>query len=153
MTTLAQPDTATPAFSMLDRVRRLEAELLKAPQVDLQTTNVLSGRMLARSIFIPAGAALTGATHRKDHINIVQGDISVSTDDGMKRLTGQHVLATRAGHKRVGYAHADTIWTTVVQTDLTDLAAIENEVVEEAESLQTRRLSIELESAPVLVSI
>ena len=140
--TVPTESTNLPAADMNARVSRLEAEILKGPQVDLNTRNIIIGRMIARTITIPAGKVLTGAKHKKDHINVIQGDITVSTDDGLRRLTGQHVLATKAGQKRVGVAHADTEWTTIVQTDLTDLAEIEAEVVENAEMLQTRQQSI-----------
>jgi len=121
-----------------DRIEQLESAILKVAQTDLRTTHELSGGVYARTIRIPSGTVLTGASHKKDHINIMQGDITVSTDDGMKRLTGQHVLATKAGMKRVGFTHADTIWTTVCHTNLTDIAEIEAELVEEPEKLQSR---------------
>jgi hypothetical protein len=129
-------------------LQQLEDCILQAEQVDLKTTHALAGGVYARTILIPAGTVLTGATHKKDHINIVQGDITVSTDEGMKRLTGQHILPTRAGMKRAGFAHADTIWTTVCATDQTDLHAIEADLVIEAERLQTR--NPEIEQAPLL---
>lgn len=128
-------------------VQRLEAMILEAPQVDLNTMHALSGGMYARTIFIPAGTVLTGATHKTDHLNIVCGDISVSTDEGMKRMTGYHVITTKAGMKRAGFAHADTVWTTICKTDSTDIEAIENELVEEAEKLQTRQLQISSNAA------
>jgi hypothetical protein len=125
-----------------EKIETIERGLLTLDQVDLKTRNVVIGGMIARTITVPAGCALTGATHRKDHVNIVQGDITVSTDDGMKRLIGQHVLPTKAGMKRVGFAHSDTEWTTIVRTDLTDIEEIEAEVVVEAEKLQTRTLQL-----------
>ena len=118
----------------------MEEMILSVPQVDLKTSHQISGTVYARTIYIPAGTILTGAAHKKDHINIMQGDISVSTDDGMKRLTGQHILSTKAGMKRIGYAHEDTVWTTVHHTNLTNIEEIENELVEEPEKLQTRKL-------------
>ena len=151
MHTLAEATDATPALSAQERIQRLEAEILGQPQVDLKTRNVVTGRMIARTITVPAGTVLTGATHKRDHINIVQGDITVSTDDGMKRLTGQHTLATKAGHKRVGYAHADTEWTTICQTDLTDIADIEDDLVVESEKLQSRHPVITQAAAPEMV--
>lgn len=132
--------------AIADRVNELEALILQVPQTDLQTRHELSGGVYARSIFIPAGTVLTGARHKKDHVNIVFGDITVSTDDGMKRITGYHVIPTKAGMKRVGFAHADTAWTTVCHTELTDIEEIENELVEEAEKLQTRQLTIATET-------
>lgn len=133
-------------IATIEKVEALEALILKHPQVDLQTKHELSGGVYARTIFIPAGTVLTGARHKKDHVNIVFGDITVSTDDGMKRITGYHVIPTKAGMKRVGFAHADTAWTTVCQTELTDIEEIENELVEEAEKLQTRQLTIATET-------
>ena len=125
------------------RVEQLELELAKAPQVDLNTRHALAGEVYARTILVPAGTALTGATHRKDHVNVVCGDISVTTETGLKRLTGFHVLATKAGFKRAGFAHADTYWTTVAHTQQQALKAIEDELVDESDRLQTRVLAID----------
>lgn len=130
-----------------DDVHRLEEMILSAGQVDLQTKHALTGGMYARTIFIAAGTVLTGATHKTDHLNIVCGDISVSTDEGMKRITGYHVITTKAGMKRAGYAHADTVWTTICKTDNTELEEIENELVEEADKLQTRQHQISSNAA------
>lgn len=120
------------------QVDDLERLILAGPQVDLQTQHALSGQVYSRTIYIPAGTVLTGATHKKDHINIVFGDITVSTDEGVKRITGHHIIPTKAGIKRAGYAHADTIWTTLCHTELTEISAIEDELVVESEQLQTR---------------
>ena len=121
-----------------DAVSQLESIVLTVPQVDLQTQHKLSGGMYARTIFIPAGTVLTGATHKRDHINVMVGDITVSTDEGMRRLTGFNVLETKAGMKRCGFAHADTQWTTISRTDLVVVEDIEDELVVESERLQTR---------------
>ena len=124
-------------------VKRLEEAILQTPQVDLETQHCLSGGMYARTITIKAGTVLTGATHKTDHVNIVSGDISVTTDEGVKRFTGYHVLPTKAGSKRAGYAHADTMWTTICKTDLVCIEDIEDELVEESANLQTRANAIE----------
>ena len=129
------------------RVEELEREILRAPQVDLNTTHCLNGGVYARTIFIPAGTILTGATHKKDHINVVMGDITVTTDDGPKRLTGYQVIPTKAGSKRAGIAHADTYWTTICPTELTDVEEIENELVVESGQLQTRTLALAVNNA------
>jgi hypothetical protein len=123
-------------------ILRLEAAVLDLPQTDLRTEHALSGQVYARTIHIPANTVLTGATHKKDHVNIVCGDITVTTDQGPVRITGYHVIATKAGSKRAGFAHADTTWTTICQTALDDIEAIEDELVEESASLQTRKLAL-----------
>ena len=119
-------------------IDQLERAILAAPQVDLHTCHHFSGGMYARTIHLAAGTVLTGATHKTDHINIVCGDISVTTDQGMQRLTGYHVIETRAGMKRAGFAHGPTSWTTVCKTDCTDVEKAENDLVHEAGQLQTR---------------
>lgn len=125
-----------------DAVAELERHVLTAPQVDLRTEHALAGGVYARTITIPAGTVLTGALHKKDHINIVEGDITVTTDEGPLRLTGYHVITVKAGSKRAGFAHSDTKWTTVCHTELTDIEAIEDEMTDESARLQTRQLAL-----------
>lgn len=133
-----------------DAVRELERHLIELPQVDLSTSNLVHGGMCARTIFIPAGTVLTGALTNCDNICIMQGDISVTTDEGTQRLTGFHVLPAKSGAKRAGWAHADTYWTCVWQTELTDIAAIEDEMTSESAMLQTRRDGIVYEYKPAI---
>jgi hypothetical protein len=121
-----------------ETIERLEAAMLQMPQVNIPTTHYVSGGIYARHIDVPEGATITGAVHRKDHINVLCGDITVWTDEGMKRLTGYHILPTKAGAKRAGHTHSPTQWTTLVRTDKTDLAEIEADIVEQPETLQTR---------------
>ena len=129
---------------------QFESMLKQFDQLDIPVQHDLSGGMYARTGLILAGTTLIGATHKTDHINIVNGDIVVTTDDGMKRLTGYQVLPTKAGMKRVGYAITDTWWTTICRTDLTDISAIENEIVVESEQLQTRAKSLAMAETAAL---
>lgn len=79
-----------------------------------------------RSLTIPAGTVLTGKIHKTKHISILQqGDISVMTEEGMKRLQAPLIIESEPGMKRAGFAHTDTIWTTVHPTNLTDIKEIE----------------------------
>jgi hypothetical protein len=122
----------------IDAVRALERELALFPQVDLSTTHLVHGGMYARTIFIPAGVALTGALTEMDNICVLYGDITVTTDEGPRRLTGFHVLPAKAGAKRAGVTHAETWWTTIIPTELTDISAIEEAMTTEADRLQSR---------------
>lgn len=134
----------------VESVRAMEAHLLTLPQVDLRTGHVIHGGMCARTIFIPAGTVLTGALTNIANLCILSGDITVTTDEGPKRLTGFHVIPANAGFKRAGVAHADTYWTTVWPTALTDICAIEDEMTNESSSLQTRREGIEFAAQAAL---
>jgi hypothetical protein len=134
----------------IDKVRRLEEELLELPQVDLQTQMFAHGGMGARTIFVPAGTAITGALTNIANVCIVCGDITVTTNDGMKRFTGYHVLKAESGFKRAGFAHADTWWSTIWPTEKTDAREMEDEMTSESEMLQTRRDGIEWAKRPAL---
>lgn len=133
-----------------EAVAQLEALLLALPQRDLLTQHCVHGGMCARSIFIPAGTALTGALTNIKNISVVWGDITVTTDEGPKRLTGFNVVPADAGLKRAGVAHADTYWVTIWPTDLLDVDKIEDEMSCESAMLQTRREAIEFERPTLL---
>lgn len=127
-------------------VKRLEELILQLPQVDLKTESVVHGGMCARTIFIPAGTVLTGALTSLDNICIVCGDITVTTDEGPRRLSGYNVLGATKGYKRVGITHSDTWWTMMFKTDSLDPDEIEREMTDEYDALQTRRSSLGIES-------
>lgn len=108
---------------------------------DIGTAHHLAGDVYGRSVVIPAETYLVGLPHKADHLNVCVGDITVWTDTGRQRLTGAHILAARAGVMRVGFAHADTTWLSVHvnRTGGSDIAAIEDSLVEHPERLLSRR--------------
>jgi hypothetical protein len=114
-----------------ERVYRLEKELQQLPQVECPVWHHFAPGLYARKMLIPKGTVLTGAVHKTEHLCIVSGDIDVTTDDGMRRITDQHmILASKPGAKRAGYAHEDTYWTTVHATEETDLDKLVVELTE-----------------------
>lgn len=131
-----------------EQIERLEGEMLAMEQagagVAIDTWHHFVDGLVARTIFIPAGTLLTGAAHRTEHLNICHGDIEVWTEQGMRRLTGYHVLPSLPGAKRVGRTFADTWWTTVHLNpgNERDIAALEDALVEASELLQRRRLVV-----------
>jgi hypothetical protein len=124
----------------VEAVRELEGFLLDLPQVEIETTHLIHGGMYARTIFIPAGVIATGANLSLDSIGILFGDLTVTTDEGVQRLTGFNVLAASKGHKRAGIAHADTWWTTVFRTESNNVDDAENEITCESDRLLSRAL-------------
>lgn len=134
----------------IDKVRRLEELNLQLPQRDLRTAMFAHAGMGVRTIFVQKGTTITGALTKIANVCIVSGDITVTTDEGPKRFTGYHVLPAVAGFKRAGYAHEDTWWTTIWKTDETEACAMEDEMTDEADMLQTRRAGIVYEQPPEL---
>ena len=126
----------------IDSVKALEDHLFDLQQVNLGTSLLIHGKMCARTIMIPAGTVLTGAQTNIDNICVMFGDVTVTTADGVRRLTGFNVLPAVAGFKRACIAHADTYWTTLHHTELADVAEIEREMTDETDLLQTTRFAI-----------
>lgn len=128
-----------------EQIQTLEGMLLQVEAqgggVAIDTWHHFADGLVARTILIPAGTMLTGASHKTEHLNIAHGDITVWTEAGMRRLTGYHVLPSLPGAKRVGYAHADTWWTTVHlnPTNERDVAVLEDALLEDPHTLQSRR--------------
>lgn len=103
---------------MRSKIMQFEAALLAHPNhmtaADFKTTHHFAPGIYMRELFIPKGVALIGKIHKTEHLNILSmGDITVWTDQGMKRLTASAVVLSQPGIKRVGFAHEDSIWITV----------------------------------------
>lgn len=108
----------------------LQDELLKLPQVEIVTTHHFSKGLYAREIFIPKGTILIGKIHKYENLNILsQGDITILTEFGARRLRAPFTVVSPPLTKRVGYAHEDTVWTTIHATDETDLEKLEAELI------------------------
>lgn len=94
-------------------IYRLEAELLKLPQVDMPVEHAFCSGLYARTLHIPAGTALTGAVHRAECFFVLRsGVLAVTTDNGVKTLNAGDMLVSPAGTKRAGVALADCVVTT-----------------------------------------
>lgn len=94
-------------------VYRLEAELLKLPQVDMPVEHEFCSGLYARTMHIPAGTVLTGAVHRHACFFVLRsGVLAVTTDNGVKTLHAGEMLNSPAGTKRAGVAMADCVVTT-----------------------------------------
>lgn len=124
-------DGQTPA-EMRSKIVALE-ECMKGMtehHIDIQTIHHFAPGVYMREVVIPAGATVTGKIHKTEHLNIVsQGDITVWTEDGMKRVQAGTVIKSKPGMKRVGYAHSETRWITVHPTTETDLEKLEDMLI------------------------
>jgi hypothetical protein len=94
-------------------IYRLEAELLKLPQVDMPVEHAFCAGLYARTMHIPAGTILTGAVHREESFFLVRkGSLIVSTDNGMRTLGPGDMSISSIGTKRAGVALTDVDVTT-----------------------------------------
>ena len=83
-----------------------------------------------REIFNPKGELLVTKIHKVSHpFFLLQGDMTILMEDGIKRIKAPHYGITPAGTKRIIYCHEDCIFVTVHATKLKDIKAIEEEVI------------------------
>ena len=114
-----------------EQLAELEARLRESPPTDCPVTHHFADGVYGRELFIPAGTVLTGKEHRFATLNLLmKGEITVSTPDGMRRLTAPAIFTSQPGCKKAGYAHTDTVWVNIHPTKLRDLAAIESKFIE-----------------------
>ncbi len=117
-----------------EKVARLEQSMRGSGQeIELPVKHHFARGVYVRELFIPKGTALVGKIHKYSQVNIVsKGDISVLTEDGIKRVQAGATIVSCAGIKRAGYAHEDTIWVTIHGTHETDVDRLEDELIAES---------------------
>jgi hypothetical protein len=124
--TLEVPSALAANILTRQQIDLLEAVLAAEPQVEMQLQHDFCPGFYARSLLIQADTVLVGKVHATDHIFMVtQGDISITTDEGMVRVQAPYQAICKAGMKRAGYAHTDTICVNIHITTETDLGKLE----------------------------
>ena len=78
-----------------------------------------------------AGTLIVGKVHRKEHIYIVLfGTVRITAGSQVTEVTGPKIFISKPGTKRAVLALTDACCFTVHKTELTDLALIEEELIE-----------------------
>lgn len=115
-----------------DQIQRLKTAMLELPQLQLETSHFFAPGMYCRVVSRPAGAVIVGKKHKAAHFYIVcKGRIAVVSADGSRRvLEAGDVVVSQPGTQRAVVALEDSICLTVHRTDLTDVDAIEQELIE-----------------------
>lgn len=95
--------------------------------LDLPMRHYFSEGMYLRELFIPAGTFLTSWEHKTEHVCIVSsGSITVwSQENGTSHIKAPYTFISKPGHRRLGFAHENTVWTTVHATSERDLDLLE----------------------------
>ena len=78
----------------------------------------------------PAERVVVSKIHKVAHpFFILKGEVSVLTEEGVRRFKAPYHGITPAGTKRLLYTHTPVQWVTVHVTDKTDLTEIEEEII------------------------
>jgi hypothetical protein len=122
-----------PAKPTLEQVQTLQMALAEMPnQWNDEPNHYFAEGMYGRELAIPANTVVVGKIHRHEHlVMLVKGDVTISTEHGMKRMQAPHVWVSRAGEKRALFTHADCVFVTVHlnASNTTDLVALEDEII------------------------
>ena len=102
------------------------------PAAEMPVSHLFTPGLYVREIFMPAGTLLTSKIHKTEHpFVILSGKASVWIGDGEEVvLEGPYVGVTKPGTRRVLYIHEDMRWLTFHPTEFTDLAVIEEQLIE-----------------------
>lgn len=102
-----------PVAPTLDQIRRLEAAIplaLETYDIDSLTRHHFCEGMYVRELTIPAGGVIVGKMHAKENVFLLaKGDMTVWTEQGVRRVQAPFLVVTKPGDKRVGYAHEESI--------------------------------------------
>ena len=83
-----------------------------------------------REIFNPANELIITKIHKKEHpFFLMEGKMSILTEDGVKHIEAPYHGITKPGTKRAIYTHTDCVFVTVHATENTDIKKIEEEVI------------------------
>ena len=117
---------------MTGKVWRLQREMMKLPQIELETLHFFADGMYARVVKRPKGCLIVGKVHKKEHFYIItKGKIEVGSDEGTQIYESGDVVVSKPGTKRAVLALEDSICMTVHRTKKKNLDKIEKELVEE----------------------
>jgi hypothetical protein len=116
-------------YTLRQKIEIIEWYMLKTiPNIakDLAVEHFVYDGVYCRAMAIPKNVLLTGKIHLEEHVCLLEkGDLSVMTDEGIKRIHAPYKFKASAGLKKIGYAHEDCIFITYHKTDLTDIEEIE----------------------------
>lgn len=106
-------------------VRKLETLARTLPQLEFVTEHWLHGGMYVRSVYLPAGALITGALIKIPTILVLQGEMMVYLDEEAVHIYGYHVLPASAGRKQAFVAITDINMTMMFPCDAESVAEAE----------------------------
>ena len=124
-----------PALGMRQKVQTLQNVISQLPQYEPETKHTFHAGMYCREVWRPAGVIIVGKVHKKEHFYlIVSGTVAITTDEGVKSVTGPTLLCSKPGTKRAVYAETDALCMTFHVVDAKTIEDAEQELVEEDDS-------------------
>lgn len=130
----------------LDNVNRLEAELLKLPQIDCPLHHNFAPHIYLREITMPEGAFVIGREHKTEHFNIIlTGRASVLMDGVIHEIQAPCIIKSNAGVRKILYIHETMRWATVHPTDETNIEILEETLTVKTPAFREHEMQKQLE--------
>ena len=100
------------------------------PLIDGEVVNHFSHGVYGRELRVPAGSVIVGHIHKFENMNVLlEGEMTVITEDGPKRVGPGFLVVSPPGTKRSAYAHTACRWLTVHGTHETEIDKIEQQFI------------------------
>ena len=137
MNTEIVPDKRGVAAHQIDA---LTQELLKYPQAECPVFHYFGPNIYIREILIPAGTVIIGKPHKTEHMcNMISGRMIVVNDDGESMdIKAPAVFMAKKGRK-TAYAVETVRFQNIFSTDETDIAKLENMLVDNTPLLKEEK--------------
>jgi hypothetical protein len=120
----------TPAAINPPKVERIEAELLRLPQVEVPLQHRFAPGIYLREVVMPAGTIVIGHQHKTEHFNIVlSGRALVSMNGVTREIVAPCILKSEVGVRKILYIREEMRWATIHPTDETDVAKLEDSLI------------------------
>lgn len=117
-----------------ERMKQKDEVLRTAEEIESfnPLKHMFADGLYIREIFNPKGELLVTKIHKVKHpFFLLRGDMTIFTEDGIKRIKAPHYGITYPGTKRIIYCNEDCVFVTVHATEETDISKIEKEVIAE----------------------
>lgn len=97
---------------------------------DFPCDHYFSLGIYCREIHIPAGHVVVGKIHKFEHINVIsKGRVTCMTEFGVEVYEAPCTFISKAGIKRVVYAHEDTVWAGFFPSTTGSPADVEKDII------------------------
>jgi hypothetical protein len=118
-----------------DRIEAIEGALLPHEQVDCPLTHFFGPGIYIREGFIPAHTLIIGHKHKGPCTNVlVKGKMRVMGPDGIPSTIEAPLMFVTGAGRKIGYTLEDCVFQNIHATDETDLAKLEEQLIEKSET-------------------
>jgi hypothetical protein len=111
MSDLIQKESKHPVSR--EQIMELEDAIrTQLPPVDFNvlTKHHFADGIYLREVLIPAGMVAVGKIHKTRHLTIIaSGTVRITTEEGVKEITGPAVFVSEPGTKKAAFAVTDTV--------------------------------------------